>query len=574
MKAKTFIDKNAADQLELGLKDFQSSRQKKENKQNKSDLHQNKKENKGRIWLENSPVCTKILDGDFNLQYMSCAGTNALKIDEVSDYYDKPYPFSFFPKQSKIEILQNLEKVKEHGETITSEAPICDVHGNVVWYQAIISRVDHPDGTLDCIMVVSSEITKRKKVEEKLKLKNEELINQNKKHELLNAELKDSIAALDRAKKKAEESEKLKSSFLANLSHEIRTPLNAILGFSRLLKEDQDIKPEEKHKFLAHIEHGGKRLLRIITDIVDISKIDVKQLSISNKECDLNALIDNLQKEFSMQLEGKEISLTVKKELSDLRSKVLIDETRLAQILSNIIENASKFTKKGQIQFGYKKDEKMLQFFVRDTGIGIPKDHVHLIFDRFRQVDNGVSDADSGTGLGLSISKELVKLMKGEIWVESNLGAGTTFYFTIPFVQAASSSPIKKKGKVLKSNAKRTILIAEDEEINLFYLKAILKEFQFNILHAENGKEAVEIVQSRDDIELILMDLRMPIMDGMEAVAEIRKNFKQIPIVAQTAYAMAEDKEKALQIGCNDYLSKPISKQEVIEMVDKYLYLV
>ncbi len=559
MKNKLSTNKSSTIELESGLENFKLD---------------NQNYSKGRIWLENSPVCTKIIDADFNLQFMSCAGIDALQIDDVNDYYGKPYPFSFFPEPSKIAMIENMEKVKANGETIVAEAPICDIFGNGVWYQAIISRVDHDDGTMDYLMVVSSEITQRKEAEENLKIKNDEVIKQNEKYELLNTELERSNVELNLAKQKAEESEKLKSSFLANLSHEIRTPLNAILGFSSLLKEDKGIDEKEKKKYFEHIEYGGSRLLRIITDIVDISKMDVNQLCIYNKECNLNTLMDNLQNQFSIQLNNKNVALMVKKEFSDERSKISTDETRLAQVLSNMIENASKFTTEGQIEFGYKKEGEMLKFHVKDTGIGISENDLSVVFDRFRQVDNEMSSPDSGTGLGLSICKELVKLLKGDIWVESKLGKGTTFYFTIPYNSVDSPIEGVPNKRAQNESRERTILIAEDEEVNLFYLKTILKDCQLKILHAENGKKAVEMVRDNDAIELILMDIRMPIMDGIEAVIEIRKTSKEIPIIAQTAHAMAEDKQKALDAGCNEYLSKPLSKEDIIDIIDKYLPVV
>ncbi|MGB1031904.1 MAG: sensor histidine kinase, partial [Flavobacteriales bacterium] len=241
---------------------------------------------------------------------------------------------------------------------------------------------------------------------------------------------------------KAEESEKLKSAFLANLSHEIRTPLNAILGFSRLLIEEQAVEEEEKLKFLNHIASGGNRLLRIITDTVDLSKIDVKQLSIENTNFNLNALMDSLQTQFSIQFDNEDVELLATKEFTDETSNISTDETRLAQVLSNMIENAGKFTKKGKIEFGYQRESEMLKFYVRDSGIGIAEKDLEVVFDRFRQVENDMSELNMGTGLGLSISKELIKLMNGEIWVESELNKGSTFYFTIPY---SPSNAAKKK---------------------------------------------------------------------------------------------------------------------------------
>jgi PAS domain S-box-containing protein len=377
---------------------------------------------------------------------------------------------------------------------------------------------------------------------------------------------------LIKAKEKAEEGHHLKSAFLANMSHEIRTPMNAILGFSDLLKKE-DLSNEKREQFLDLINSIGKRLLTLISDIVDISKIDANQLSINLTVFNLNKLLKNLQSQFSIQLSNTEVTLTATCALADDKSFIKNDDVRLTQILSNLLENAQKFTKKGQIEFGYTVEGKLLQFFVKDTGKGIDKKNHESIFDRFRQANNEYDKSGSGTGLGLSIVKGIVELLGGEIRVESELNKGAAFYFSIPYIQDEPTIPCAKLDD--KSNLdivnKSTILIVEDEYLNFLYLEALFEEYQCDIIHAKNGQEAVEIANNNKSIDIILMDIKMPVMNGFQATEEIRKTNKSIPIIAQTAYAMAEDRQKAIDFGCNDYLAKPISEEMLSEIIKKHI---
>ncbi len=384
--------------------------------------------------------------------------------------------------------------------------------------------------------------------------------------------LKKTEHELIRAKEKAEESERLKSAFLANMSHEIRTPLNSVLGFSNLLKK-QDLSKERKEEIIKHINDGCNRLLVIISDVIDVSKIDANQLSIIYNECNLNVLISNLQKQFSISNINRNITVRAKILLNDKDCNIKTDETRLNQILSNLLENALKFTKEGVIEFGYQIKANMIHFYVKDTGIGIQPEHQGIIFERFRQVDDNYSGAFAGTGLGLSIVKGLIDLFKGEIWVESEINKGTTFYFAIPYIPAGQE--INHMGHEQDFEFEMgdgvTVLIAEDEFLNFTYLKLLLENYNYNIIHAKNGQEAVEMVNSNSSIDLVLMDTRMPIMNGLEATEKIRETNKSIPIIAQTAFVMAEDKIKAEKAGYSDYLSKPISVEKLSDIIKKHI---
>lgn len=376
---------------------------------------------------------------------------------------------------------------------------------------------------------------------------------------------------LRKAKEEAEESNRLKTAFLANMSHEIRTPMNAILGFSNLLRRG-DLSDEQKEKYLDQIEIVGKRLLNIISDIVDISKLDANQLEINNTEFFLNDLIDGLRNQFNIHKDNRIGDINVFKGLSDHESKIVTDENRLAQVISNLLENALKFTYQGNVEFGYKIADDFIQFFVKDSGIGIdPKDH-KVIFERFIQNETDFAKSGSGTGLGLPIAKELIQLMNGEIWLESEKQKGSTFFFKIPF-------QVPNRAKAEKLNLESTpdkitsatILIAEDEYVNYLFLSSLLEKYPYKILHANNGQEVIEMARDIGSIDLILMDIKMPEVSGIEATQVIRKLNATIPIIALTAFALSDDKQKVLKLGFNDYLSKPVNEHRLIKTIEEHI---
>ena len=372
------------------------------------------------------------------------------------------------------------------------------------------------------------------------------------------------------AKEVAEESDRLKSAFIANMSHEIRTPLNAILGFSNLLKRD-NLSSEKKNKYLDFVESGGKKLLRIISDVVDLSKMDTNHLTLSYETCNLNKLITKLQEEFNLNLKNQKQMVVVQKGLKNNESYIITDQTRLEQILSNLIENSVKYAPNGNILIGYKRSGEMIKFYVKDEGEGIEEKDHESIFGRFKQIENQYSRTNTSTGLGLSIVKELTELMKGKVWVESIKGRGAVFYFTIPYQRANRRMDyIKKEIISIKMDTKEVILIAEDEIINFLYLEALFESYPFKIIHSKNGKEAIQMLEENEAIRLILMDIKMPIMNGIEATKEIRKNNKKIPIIALTAYVMDEDKDKMLSAEFNDYLAKPLDEITLINMIKKH----
>lgn len=371
------------------------------------------------------------------------------------------------------------------------------------------------------------------------------------------------------AKEIAEESNRLKSAFIANMSHEIRTPMNAMLGFTQLLKRN-NLTIEKREKYLEFIESGGRRLLRIISDVVDLSKMDTNHLMLSYETCNLNKLLTKLQEEFNLNIKDLKQMVIIRKGLSNDNSYIITDQTRLEQILSNLIENSVKYAPNGNILVGYTKIGETLKFYVRDHGEGIEEKNHKSIFERFKQVENEYSRTNTSTGLGLSIVKELTELMKGKVWVESEKGQGAAFYFTIPYQKANRRLNYTNNQTIsIEMDKEEVILIAEDESINFMYLEALFEKYQFKILHAKNGKEAISMVKEYQEISLVLMDIKMPIMNGIEATKQIRKTNKKLPIIALTAYVMDEDKEKMLSAKFNDYLAKPIDEITLINMVKK-----
>lgn len=378
---------------------------------------------------------------------------------------------------------------------------------------------------------------------------------------------------------KAKEADNLKSAFLANMSHEIRTPLNGIIGFAKYLK-DYPTPEDEYHNILDIICNSADHLLSIINDIIDISKLDAGQVKINSVSCNLNKLLDGVYSFFYANAfvpDKKDLNLRLSTSLPDHESTIMVDDVRLKQIFNNLISNAIKFSQRGQVEFGYSliQDRTRLQFFVRDTGIGIPVEKQKIIFERFRQADDTTTREYGGTGLGLAISKSLVELMGGEMRVESKQGKGTVFFFSIPYkpvTDVSVDTPKDQSSKdFLNVFINKKVLIVEDDSNSFIFLKTLLENKKVKVLYAENGIQALDIVMNDKSIDLILMDLRLPVMNGYDAIKEIRKINQNIPIIAQTAHAFIEEKELCQKLGCNDFISKPIDPDALYSMVYNYL---
>jgi PAS domain S-box-containing protein len=376
------------------------------------------------------------------------------------------------------------------------------------------------------------------------------------------------------ALKKAEESDKLKTAFLQNMSHEIRTPMSGILGFTALLKKSDKISNKQL-EYLQIIEKSGERMLNTINDLMNISKVEAGQMNVENSEINVNELIDYIYTFFYPEAQQKGLEISCEKNLSNSDSAIISDKEKLYAILTNLVKNAIKYTEKGSVKFGYVAKGNYLEFFVKDSGIGISKHEQKTVFDRFVQVHHNLSSRYEGTGLGLSITKAYVEMLGGEIRVESKSGEGSEFYFNIPIKkgkEVAINTEPKPEGKTQKADEKQQlkILIAEDDETIRKYLSIVIRKISTEILFAKNGLETVKISKSNPDIDLILMDIKMPKMDGYEATKKIREFNKDVVIIAQTAFSFESEQKKVAAAGCNDYISKPINRNVLIKIIGKY----
>jgi len=463
---------------------------------------------------------------------------------------------SLLATKEKIAELEKSGKVERFGENseIWLGVPL-KIEGKVTGVLAVQSYTDenaYSESDMEILEFVSHQISisiERKKAEEDLKL----------------------------AFEKAQESDRLKSAFLANMSHEIRTPMNGILGFAELLKDPQ-LTGKEQKSYIKIIEKNGARMLNTINDIIDISKIEAGQVKVVKSEVSVNKTLKEQYEFFNSEAQSKGLELIYKPTLSDKEATIVTDKHKLEGILTNLIKNAIKFTKHGNITFGYslkkEKNFEELEFYVKDTGIGIASERINAIFDRFIQADIEDTHVFQGSGLGLAISKSYVEMLGGNIHVSSKEGFGSTFIFTIPYIQKSTKyssieNTKKKEQKTLLTDV--SVIIAEDDETSQLFLKTIFRDKFRNIIYTTNGVETVEAIKEHPETDIILMDIKLPVMNGYNATREIRKFNQDVVIIAQTAFGLSGDREKAIEAGCDDYIAKPINKNLLFEKIMLHL---
>jgi len=499
------------------------------------------------VLLESMPFCIFFTDRHYRYIRVNRMMAKLLRVDEPEQAVGKTNK-EFFSKRVARKMTEEDRAVIETGKPIVDKIIYFEDEGvEGYWLEKNKIPIRDERGVITMVMGIFKDVSDLMKIENDLK------------------------EARDRAK----ESDRLKTSFLANMSHEIRTPMNGILGFANLLR-DPGLSEEKRDLYLKHIDHSSQQLLNIIDDIIDISKIESEQLKISNKPVRINGILDEIYSSFFHRIRGdapgqKKVAFNLKKGNNSHDFTIVTDDFRLSQVFNNLIGNAIKFTNEGQINFGYNlKENRYIEFFVSDTGIGIPNNKIRLIFDRFGQVNQTDSLQPTGTGLGLPISKSLVNLMGGEMWVESELGEGCTFYFTLPLVveDAVEDTRVLISNKTYNWSSKK-ILVAEDEELNWFFVKEMLRQTGAIVHRARNGHEVVELTRDMSP-DAILMDIKMPEMNGIEAARLIRAFNEEVPIIAQTAFVMAEEKEESLLAGCNHFVTKPLDRTTIMELIDSY----
>jgi signal transduction histidine kinase len=380
---------------------------------------------------------------------------------------------------------------------------------------------------------------------------------------------------LNQVKRKAKEAENLKSTFLANISHEIRTPMNCIMGFSTLLKKE-NLNKTKRNQYIDLIVSRGKELLDIINNIIEITRIEENQIKLDFAPCNLTEIFENLKLYCNTELQNvkkQNIKIVIKTLPDSEKNIILTDSVRLQQVLTHLLNNSIKFTSEGYIETGYTfEDSENILFYVKDTGIGIPEGLHRIIFERFRQADESFTRTYPGTGLGLSICEGIIKLFNGRIWTESDGTNGSVFYFTIPYSSILKEKPDTKKTQNENNYywPGQNILIVEDDETCYEFLNEVLSFTGCNMYHAHHGKDALEILE-KQKIDLVLLDIQLPEMDGFQVAKTIRKTNSTIPIIAQTAHALAGDRKRCIDAGCSAYISKPLQFELLLDTINNYL---
>lgn len=445
--------------------------------------------------------------------------------------------------QLPVEFYQNMWQTIMAGKEWTGEIPNKKKNGEVYWENAIISPLLNESNQIMHLVAIKEDITEKRRLIEEMII----------------------------AKEKAEAGDRLKTAFINNISHEIRTPLSGIVGFSEMIL-GPDVSIENKTAFNDIIKKSSARLMSTISNYLDISLLVSGNMEVRKSPFSLNIFLDDLKDKFSSACFTAGIELAILKPTSPADIQINSDIELLRKIFTHLLDNAVKFTNQGKITFGYRKKADDLEFFVNDTGIGIDTDKTKMIFEYFMQADISHTRRYEGSGLGLSISGELVKLLGGNINLSSVRNEGSSFYFSLP-ANVIVSEPETKDIKILQPEwlSKPVILVAEDDDFNFKYLDIVLKRENYLVLRAVNGSEAVDICHNNPEVNLILMDMKMPVMGGLEATRKIKAFLPGLPIVALTAFVSARDESEAYDAGCIEFLTKPVNKPRLLASLHKHL---
>lgn len=493
--------------------------------------------------IEHSPVSVVITDKNGNIEYVNpkFEALTGYSLDEAKGQNPRILQSGVHP----LAFYKGLWETILSGKEWKGEFNNKKKNGELYTESAIISPILNRHGEISYFVAVKEDITEKKRM----------------------------LEDLIKAKEKAEESDKLKTAFLNNISHEIRTPFNGILGYLSILQHDE-LSQNEKDEYFGIINNSAYRLMNTINDIVEISQIQSGQMKLVNQDISIKNVAEEQFVRFKSEAERKGLSYLLNFDLPGEIALISTDGLKLKTIIYNLVDNALKFTALGSVEFNISKTGDFMKFSITDTGIGIPENKKPTIFDRFMQVDASKTRLFEGLGLGLSISKAYVEMMDGEIWVDSEVDKGSTFCFTIPY--KSSSDDLKSsKGIIPTPNLthqlkKLKILIAEDDETSLELIHYVVRSIGKVILIARNGVDAIEACRNNPDIDLVLMDIKMPGMDGHEATRQIRQFNPGVIIIAQTAFAFTGDQEEALAAGCSDYISKPLNKHALLGLIKKH----
>jgi PAS domain S-box-containing protein len=500
-----------------------------------------------RMLIQSADDGISFYDRDWNLKYANSAFYSM--IDFTKEQYNSIIASEFVHPEDVGYEKSRAEALQKNGFYET-ELRLKHKDGHYVNLSTRSVTVKNENGDIIGALTISRDITSLKKVHEELVKANVE----------------------------AEASNRLKSSFLANISHEIRTPLNSVVGFANLLLAN-DITNEVKEEYIEHINHNSEKLLQIIGDIIDLSRLESSQIEITYEEASVNNIVNEIVEDARkiIKRNEKSIIINVMNMLEENGDLIFTDRIWLKRVLNHLMDNAVKFTLEGSVRLSYAKENDNLVFRVKDTGIGINKENLDHIFEEFRQEIDGHHRPFEGLGVGLTLAKEVIVRMGGKIFVQSEKGVGSEFSFSIPYRPAGGSTRLKSKitvNELLNTQVNwshKTCLLVDDNKDVLLYLNRTLADTGINILSARSGIEAIDIVKTMPNIDVVLLDMQMPEMNGIEATKEIRKIRKDIPIIAQTAFIFEDDKDIILEAGCDACLIKPIRKDHLLTVMSSFL---